>query len=362
MFPAILHTLAFIICLCVQSMGSPLASAWLFFHLAGCAVLLYNGKYPRCGPIAWWATLAWLIMLGASAFFFASVPGAASVMFVLATMPSLALCLREEHIKPYCQCFGGVIGVYALGLILQMLLHVTYDNYNLGEMYAWPLLDPNNAAGVVNLAFIPCMYFMLFKDIRWAAACALFAIAIYATRSKAGAVEAGLSLVTFTGLRFGAETVLLWLIGTISTATLTFFYRPELIVRAAQSFESRFPIWKASWRLLWVRPWFGIGLGEFGIYYNQVRTEDYTGGWFAHNDLLQIAIEMGIPGAMIFCWLIVSISMAACKGNIVSSVTMLAIFLGSMVEFQFYVPAISLPMGLALAYNTIRSLKPDPFR
>lgn len=353
MLPAILHTLALLIGLCVQSMASPLACSWLFFHLAGCAVLLYNGRYIILHGWVWWATLGWLTTLGVSCFLLAPIPGAASVMFVLASMPSLAICLRHEHVKPYCWCFGSVIVLYAVGLLVQAGFHVTYDNYNLGDRYAWPMLDPNNGAALLNLALIPLTWLMFYKDLRFFFPSVIVAAALSVTGSFAGMIEAAFGLVAITSARYGAATLLTWIIFSMVELVAIFYARPGLIIDAITKFETRFPIWQASWQLLWIRPWFGLGLGSYGVYYHQVRTEDYTGGWFAHNDLLQLAIEMGMPCAAAFLVLIIAISVTSRVKNIVSGITIFAVFMGSMVEFQFYVPAISMVMGLALAVHML---------
>src|SRR4051794_31723507 len=100
--PAFLHATAFAITLFVQFWGSPLAGAWLFFHLAGCAALLYTGTYPKNQNLAWYAVLVWLLAVGMSTFLFTPIQNGAAIMWILAAMPTLALCLRKEHLKPYC--------------------------------------------------------------------------------------------------------------------------------------------------------------------------------------------------------------------------------------------------------------------
>lgn len=353
MFPASLHALAFIICLGVQSMNSPLAGAWLLFHIAGCAALLYNGKYNTNPGMLWYVCVVWNLTLGVSAFLFMPVYNGAATMWVLLSMPSLALCLRKEYLRPYCMFFFSIILAYALGLILQMVLKVEYDHYNIGARYAWPMLDPNNAAAIVNLALVPCIYLTLFKDVRWALLCGLFAIALYATGSKAGVGAAGAALLIFSICKYGAECAAFWLAIGIIQGVAAFFYAPDIILIFINALSDRFPIWETSWDLILLHPWTGLGLGLFGKYYQMYRTEQYTGGWFAHNDLLQITAEMGIPCGLIFCILIGTILFTTRRSNLVSGVTLLAIILESMVEFQFYVPAVSMGMGLALGCHIL---------
>jgi O-antigen ligase len=271
-------------------------------------------------------------------------------MWILAAMPSLALCLRKEHLKPYCICFGAIITLYALGLGAQLVLNTETTAYNYPGRHAWPLLDPNNAAAVINLALVPCVWLALFKDLRWSVLCLVFAFALCATGSKAGFAAAGLATLILLTARLGTEFLIFAsFIGALFAGAI-FFYRPEFILIVLDSFRDRFPIWDASLPLAFLHPFVGIGLGAFGHYYERVRTEQYTVGWHCHNDVLQFAIEMGIPAALTFCVMLVTAARAACRANLAAACALLAIVLQSTVEFQFYIPAVSLPMGLALGF------------
>ena len=350
---AILHSIAFAIALFVQFWASPLAGAWVFFHLAGCAVLLYGGQYPaHKGPL-WGLTLAWLLAVTTSAFLFAPVRGGAATMWVLASTPMLALCLRKEHLKPYTAGFLAVGSCYAIGLVIQMALHTQTTAYNYEGRHAWPLLDPNNAAAVVNLAFLPCIWLSLSKDRRWSLLVALFALALYATGSKAGFCVAALGSLVMLSARYGAQVLLFAFCVAAFCAPAVFTYRPDLIVLMAHSFADRFPIWEASVQLLAIRPLLGVGFGAFSYYYEQVRIEQYTAGWHSHNDVLQVAIEAGIPAGVIFCLLLAAVAFTTRRINLAAGCAFTAITLQSMVEFQFYIPAVSLPLGLALAWHML---------
>lgn len=334
-------------------MGSPLAGAWLPLHLAGCTILLYNGKYDTNSGNTWYACLIWLIAIGVSTFFLAPIQGAGATMWVLVAMPSLALCLRKEHLKDYLICFGGAAALYAFGVVGQWLLDVQYTMGNPDHLYSWPMLDANNGAVIINMVFLPVIYMTFFDDLRWGCLWPLLVAGLVATGSKAGAAEAALGLMAFTSVRYGAETLLLWVISIATGLGLSIYYCPDKVVHVFDSLATRFPIWDASVTLLELRPIRGLGLGSFGLYYPQVRTEFYTQGGFAHNDVLQFAVEMGVPAAMAFVALIITIGLTTWRGNLMSGVTLMAIFVGSLVEFQYYVPAISLGAGLLLGYHII---------
>jgi O-antigen ligase len=269
-------------------------------------------------------------------------------MWFLAAMPMLVVAFRKEYLPAYLDCFMAVLVVYATALIFEMMLGVKYNEVNYYIAWrdswasSWPVLDPNNAAAIINVGLIPSFYMALRKR-KWFIPFTLFAVAMFSTGSKAGPI-ASLIACGILFYEWGG-----WY--------LSFIFYPIMLVpflffdKLAASFANRLPIWKASMPLLGVHPLTGLGLGSFGYYYNQVRTETETGGRYAHNDLLQFAIEGGIPLAIVFCVLIGVIWFTTNKNNIVSACALLAVLLQSMVEFQFYVPATSLLVGLAVAYH-----------
>jgi O-antigen ligase len=274
-------------------------------------------------------------------------------MWVLAAMPTLAVSLRREHLKPYLACFLAVAALYAAGLVAQMALNTQTLLFNYEGRHAWPLLDPNNAAAVVNMALLPCVYLTLFKQIRWVIPSALFVAALFAAGSKAGFAVAGLGILTFFSVKLGAEFLLFATAIGITEAVGLYIYHPDLIVLLVGSFRDRLPIWEASLPLVFIHPVLGLGLGTFGHYYAQVRTEQYTVGWHSHNDVLQVAVEMGIPAALLFFALLAAVALTTRRANLAAAVVVLAVTAQAMVEFQFYIPAVSIPMGLALGCHLL---------
>lgn len=348
--PASVHSIALLLALCVQWSGTPLAGAWFIFHCAGCVLLLYNGKYPKEKDPIWWASITWLIALCLSTFIIAPTNGAGQTVAFLAAMPTLALCLRKEHLPAYCSCFLAVFTLYGLGLIIQEIIGVQYTSYNVDDRRAWPLMDPNNAAAVVNMALIPCLYaFIMGRRSIFPHLCAILAAALWTTGSIAGGTVAAGSLLVFICSRYGWRAAIIPILFSEMTAIFIHIFHPDKMFSLLMRVVDRFEIWQGSWIMLWGRPWGGLGLGSFGFYYKMVRTEMFSAGYFAHNDLLQLAIEMGIPCAMTLLALILTVIATTCRNNIVSACVVLAIVAQSMSEMQLYLPSISLGIGLALA-------------
>lgn len=350
---ALLHTLSFAIALFVQRMDDWAAAAWIFFFFAGCALLVFDGRRYKFDSFLRVANLLWLIAIGVVVFLFNRVYGVTPVIWILAAMPLLALCLRKEYLKFYLAGFGAVITAFAVALIVQWTFRIwppegiryTWVFDPTHPAAAWPMVDPNNAAMVLNCALIPCFSLALRKA-KWFLLWAIFVAALILTGSKAGIAVAAAACLYVTLRIIGSR----WWVKAAYAACAICAALSWLLISVA--FVTRFPIWSAAVSLLDIHPFTGLGVGTFGAYYAHIRTEHYSAGFFAHNDVLQIAVEMGIPAAFVFSLQWVIVALETCRANIVSGAALFALLAQSMVEFQFYVPAVSLLAGLAFAWHT----------
>lgn len=350
-----LHTAALFTSLFVETTTSVFAGAWLMFHLMGCAVLIYNNRYDGRKSWLWLASLAWLCAVPVSTFLIVPVFNGAYWMWVLTAMPMLFISLNKDDLRPYIKCFGAVLVLYAITLSLQKLLHVHLGSFNFDDRPAWPLADPNNAAAMMNLAFTPCLFMTLFKDLRWSVPAMLFAFAIYATGSRTGLAAGALSAALLYTCRYGMSTLLFIIAQSYIIIGACFFYRPEAIADAWASLCTRFTMWWAAVAIWHAHPFKGSGLGVFGRYYVQYGPTIYIPPAFVHNDILQFAVEMGTPVAAIFVLIVAATAASTWRGNIVTACTALAILLQASMEFQFYLPSVTLGMGLVLAWHNLNS-------
>jgi tetratricopeptide (TPR) repeat protein len=125
----------------------------------------------------------------------------------------------------------------------------------------------------------------------------------------------------------------------------------------------RLMIWESSWNLLQVSPWQGIGLGLFYLAYPPYRNPaDSSGGYFAHNDYLQIWIETGLPGLVLLLAVLGATlwhfarALRKTKGRDDVHVEMTGLFCGlltvaghSVVDFNLYILSIMMTSGLVMA-------------
>lgn len=138
---------------------------------------------------------------------------------------------------------------------------------------------------------------------------------------------------------------------------------------------SRFVIWDSSWEMVKGSPWLGIGLGLYYLAYPAFRNPvDSAGGFFAHNDYLQIWVETGLPGLLFLVaalvsvlWLLVRLLRKPRLAPVVRVEAaglfagLLAIASHSFVDFNFYILSILMVGGLALGRFhdlAVRELRP----
>lgn len=182
---------------------------------------------------------------------------------------------------------------------------------------------------------------------------------------------AGMALVAVVAFRHIPQHALHGLIGILFgayvLADLTWHsLASESVHRLAELYTvvpDRWPVWEGAVRLLGQAPWFGIGLGLFAFRYAPERDPaDASAGLFAHNDYLQIWIESGLPGAVLFAGaMLVAAALAVRllrRAEIPVAVRLEAVgLIGGLattmvhgfIEYDFYVLPVALLFGLLLA-------------
>ena len=112
-----------------------------------------------------------------------------------------------------------------------------------------------------------------------------------------------------------------------------------------KSFKVRWEYWQASCLMIRDNLFRGYGLGNFGEIYAQYKLPMAEETQMAHNNYLQVWVEMGIVGFIILLWLVVrfiriglwlrlgtrTLAQGAFWGG-------MAFFVHSLVDFDFYVP------------------------
>lgn len=181
----------------------------------------------------------------------------------------------------------------------------------------------------------------------------------------------GIAFVTVVAfrqaLRRASQTLIGIMLAAYLSADLTWYsLASEPLTRMAELYSAapdRWLVWEGAVRLLSQTPWFGIGLGMFAFRYAVERDPmDTSAGLFAHNDYLQIWIESGLPGAMLFTGALVAAALLVARllrrremppavrleaaglvGGLATTVAR------GLIEYDFYVLPVALLFGLFLA-------------
>jgi tetratricopeptide (TPR) repeat protein len=203
-------------------------------------------------------------------------------------------------------------------------------------------------------------------------------ISLTASRGATLSLAISVGLLTVLTLRSVSRRALVLLLGLLAVAFLVSkISHGELGERLPQLIQDspRRIIWESSWSLLQASPWQGIGLGLFYLAYPAYRNPaDNSGGFFAHNDYLQVWIETGLPGLMLLLavlvaalWLFVrALRKTGLRSGVHIEMTglfcgLLAVAGHSVVDFNLYILSIMMMSGLAMArFHELatRNLKP----
>jgi O-antigen ligase len=185
-----------------------------------------------------------------------------------------------------------------------------------GERAQAPLVDPNNYAALMYLAWIPLVHRDLTRG--WSgrarsvrlqfgvfAASFVLVLAIVATRSRTALVlVAGCLALWFAiALAHRARTNKVWAHVAVASAAwcvgLVVNHLTDATLKGLQ-FEGglavRAALVRSAWAI-WTEHPLGIGIFCFPLLYHSVRatSEQDTAGLFVHNDYVQFLVEGGVP-------------------------------------------------------------------
>lgn len=247
-------------------------------------------------------------------------------------------------------------------------VHGSFSNRNLFAAYL-ALLLPMVAAvwwirGMPLLARLP-------SEIKVAGsliAAAIVGTAMFASTSRLGAV-AGLAGVLIGLLLWSRHRRLLqghsvWpaylvLAGTL-TAALWYGVMPLAERLAATDIEDYRFVVVASMLTEFPASWYlhGVGLGGFEAAFKQIQPGDSSGWWdYAHNDLLQWLIEMGIIGAAILLAIIAGLLRAAHLNieRIPLYAGLAALSMVALGDFSWHIPGTQIVLALYIGTLLRRS-------
>lgn len=332
---------------------------------------------PSSGP-ALCILLLWA--LNAVAFAFSTVPFTSQIAFCIFSVLPLAFFaahgMAAAVLRPLLVILGAVTSILA-AIAVYHNLTIADGPYHQRAM--WPMLNPNALAAVLNLGFLPLAGVAMASrgKIRiFSALLALLAFAgLWATDSRGAILGAVLGLAVLFAFmpscpslkEIGASAVSLTAIAVV-LPLLSGSGIWARIARLANPAEDhgvhdRLSLLRASWKMFMDHPWIGTGPGTFSFYYPAYREPlgDRSYGHFAHFDPLQMGVEIGFLGPVLFYALLIAIlirtieAMGTARDSNVKArilipfATLLAVAVHAHICFPLYLMPVLLACGVLLA-------------
>lgn len=198
-------------------------------------------------------------------------------------------------------------------------------------------------------------------------------IGLLITKSRGGFLAVGVALLVFL-----KEPKVRWIPASyILFSVIILLFNPEAATRFMKfdlgnlgEYSGRFVIWKTAAAAILDRWLFGFGMGNFESAYllhqfpeNQVFQYAKT-TIFAHNDFLQIAVAVGIPGLVFLGWFAVKNFQLTSRWPFFSFyekwafATLILFIVNACFNFTVYLPLIGLVLSLAIGILLHHKLNP----
>ncbi len=332
-------------------------ASWLSIALL---LVLAKARFSFVSPwvIAWLAVLAFLVTASVDSGLGLGARIPAVVAIVVAAMAaSVGSSLVNRGTRWHAVIAHGLLGAGLISAVLGLLQYCGLAEHlepwttspAVGQAFG-NLRQRNQFASLISMALIAALWLHAtrknaasFKRLAWLAAVVLLVLAAAASTSRTGLLEfllivgtaawmarrerrdprrrgearpealpclpAPLALLSLIPLYFAAAWVLPQLVGS-GTETMA-----QRLSEGAPVGHSRLILWHNVLTLIAERPWRGWGWGELS-FAHYMHSTLYPGARFveildnAHNLPLHLAVELGIPAAVLVCggfiWLVIT--------------------------------------------------------
>lgn len=290
---------------------------------------------------------------------------------------SFALVFWIYTLAPARDRIFRLVGPFVLFGAVALSLYACVQLFGFNRPPVATFVNLHSFAALLMLVAIPaCGYFLLApagSRRLWALGAALLLVffTIAATQGRGTTISLIAALAVLVGLAY--RHVPRARLGVLVALVAGAYTGANLILHGALSDRlmtladpggagsPRFLIWRGSWAMLQDSPWYGIGLGTYYLAWPPYRhPADSSLGFFAHNDYLQLAIEIGLPGLALLVaalvavlWLLLRMLRTQPPAPIRIEVAaifcgLLAIAIHSFLDFNFYILPTSIVAGLLL--------------
>ena len=204
--------------------------------------------------------------------------------------------------------------------------------------------------------------------------------ALLLSLSRAGAAATALSLLVFfwvlaLGRGVRLRKIVLSSIGPALAGAALFLLIGEGLERrvldTGADWQRRSEIYAQTLSAIEESPLLGTGLGTFGPVYRSHRSEEIRPGVnMAHNDYLELALELGIPAAVLFVFSIMVLALGCALGvrgrgrrdAVLPAVGIAACTLvgaHALVDFSLQIPAVAATFALVLGVSVAQARRSD---
>ena len=278
-------------------------------------------------------------------------------------------------------------------VVVLLCIYALYQALVLQDQPRGTFFNKNSLAALINLLFFPLFAITLFVKQNKRLIVNIIVIFIFIfllglINSRGALLSFSVGIIVMLALpsvwHNSRRTLLVGLIISLAfiAAGLTIHNVPDIsgtgiveriltLQNTGAAGQSRFVIWQPAWELFLHHPLTGIGLGTYFLAVPPtLHIHDHSAGFYVHNDYLQIALETGIPGFILFLLILLATtsrlikSLRASHRDHPQRLNFLALFaalltlaIHSVFTYNLYIMPIMLLAGLLLGrFNQIADL------
>jgi O-antigen ligase/tetratricopeptide (TPR) repeat protein len=275
----------------------------------------------------------------------------------------LLIFSASQNRKAFSSCTRNMLVVAAAFSLLEALMMIIQSYLRLPPRGTLP--NENVAASYILIGLMVALSYLFVNQdssrrekIIIIPGVLILLLALTLSRSRGIIIALIVAIGILSKIRFrkwGLIVSFLAVLGILAFLPVTFF--DEIFKMNVPYSYRRIYIWQSAWEIIKNRPWFGWGMGNFGLVYPRYNLPSFDSVLhygkvtrFAHNEFLQVAAEMGLPAMVLYSMIIAYVGKAGrniiLKKNISWMHTAALASLGgviahSLVDFNLHLPAIT---------------------
>ncbi|RKY29906.1 MAG: hypothetical protein DRP67_05635 [Candidatus Omnitrophota bacterium] len=332
----------------------------LFFSFIFLIYKFLNGKYilipERKLSLLLFSLMGWIFIKSAFSIYLWKSILSTGVVLGVSSIFFISLNLSNKRILLYL--LEGIFIIFICYTFLQIFDIFPNKWWAVKDMVAGRFVNNNHFASFLNLIFFPTFSLFLyhknkFLKLSWGLYSLAIGYLLIMTKSRGGMVCFILGIIFFSVViwrKIGKRYILFVFLAVILLGIYSqkgkIYHRFITWKVEKASFYQRLNIWKDSIRIILKHP-LGVGFGNFSTIYPVYRTHsDRFLVNYAHNEVIQIGVELGIVGVLLTAILVIYFlkyileETGYVEAGILSGI--FTVSFHSMFDFPLHLPAIFL--------------------